>query len=261
MWREKAHSGPVYAARFSPDGRFVVSCDAGKKYSECIVWSASNGQIFNRFEIDAAAESFDVAISPDGKQYAFPYRDDEKCSLKVVSSDGKTLLHAIDHYEYPPEFVFFSPNSKSLYVFADSKLERWSTKTWKCAFTVKLMGGDVTCATHSSRPSLIYAGDRIKKCILVINPKNGDIESKLLQKAGDFTRGVRTIQIVSGKLLAGYSPGIIVRHSLKSSSNSIFEIDQNEFEDEPLAIAANGIVAADVSDSRLRIWKCGPENA
>ena len=123
------------------------------------------------------------------------------------------------------------------------------------------MGGDITCATHSSRPSLIYAGDRIKKCILVINPKNGDIESKLLQKAGDFTRGIRTIQIVSGKLLAGYSPGIIVRHSLKSSSNSIFEIYQNEFEDEPLAIAANGIVAADVSDSRLRIWKCGPENA
>ncbi len=255
VWREKAHSGPVYAARFSADGKSLISCDAGKKFSECIVWSAADGEITNRFEIHPSAETFDVVASPNGAWLAFILRDDENCSLKVFSFDGKSVVHSAEHYEYPPEFAFFSKDSKSLFVFADRKLERWSTQKWKCRFTAELLGGDISCAVQSVRPSRIYAGDRIKRCVLAINPKDGTIESKLLENVGNFANGIRSLRVVGNQLIASYLPGSIVQYSIKNDTKSVLKIDQNDYDDEPMAISCDGQLVSTVNDSKLEIWE------
>ncbi len=193
----KQHTGPVYRAKFSPNGEWIASC--GQDKTVC-VWSAQTGQLQHVLsghtgEVNGIAFSSDgrfiasvsddasvriweaatgaekttlmpqqgrvvaVAFSPDGQVMATGGED-----ARIVMWDASTWTerHSLVHHTDQIEDLAFSPDGSLLASASDDKTAKpWNTSTWDLIETlVPSDNGMVNCLAFSRDGRHLATGGR-----------------------------------------------------------------------------------------------------
>lgn len=156
----------LWWARFSPDGKLVVTLGARMGTSTAKVWDAATGELLLKQETDGYADS--AALSPDGRVLA------ARAPGAIHLLDAKTGASRAP-IPYPKEegsatFVF-SPDGRKLLVRVGNVLDLWDVATGRKAHALQLAPG-----THYSFVSPKFSPDGTR---IVVEgrsrPKNVDI--------------------------------------------------------------------------------------
>ena len=103
------HSGPVRAAAFTPDGKFIVSCSGWPQGDKTIrLWDAGTGKEVLRFK-DLSAEVNGIAISSDGKQILSGSGDRE---VRLWNAKTGELIRSMKGHEKAVRNVAISPDGR-----------------------------------------------------------------------------------------------------------------------------------------------------
>lgn len=123
----RGHSGPVFGASFTSDGRHVISTGS----DGVLLWDASTGELVKRLSSEAANK---CAFSADGQWVATTHGSDSEGS----DSEGRVNLWSTEVWELVGQIdgtafeVAFSPDSRLLaYEGEDSTIQIVGTGAWK----------------------------------------------------------------------------------------------------------------------------------
>jgi hypothetical protein len=130
----KGHRGPVVCLIFSPDGKTLVSGDAGVERKgkripgEIRLWEMPSGKALATLE-EPPGGLYALAFAPDGKTLAVGSNDEGLIAVWDVAT--RKRLRAIRAHEKGPVPVAFAPDGKLLVsAGSDETVKLWDTRTW-----------------------------------------------------------------------------------------------------------------------------------
>lgn len=180
-----AHSLPVTAMLFSPDGKSLVSGG----YHELIVWNIENGTLIRRIP-NVGQRVFALAFSPDGKALAVGCGEPGKSGeVRLVDSATGEVKAVVSRSRDVVLDVAYRPGTSELAVAsADSSIRIIDTQSLKEIRSFASHADWVTAVSWSDDGKLLISGSRDKSA-KVYDFTSGELLSSYLGH-GDIVRGV-----------------------------------------------------------------------
>ncbi|MFN3150281.1 c-type cytochrome domain-containing protein [Bremerella sp.] len=180
-----AHSLPVTAMLFSPDGKSLITGG----YHELIVWNIENGTLIRRIP-NVDQRVFALAFSPDGTALAVgcgePGKSGEVRLLDFAKGEVKAVVSRSSDVVLD---VAYRPGTSELAVAsADSSLRIIDTQSLKEIRSFASHADWVTAVSWSDDGKLLISGSRDKSA-KVYDVTSGELLSSYLGH-GDIVRGV-----------------------------------------------------------------------
>jgi WD40 repeat protein len=137
------HTGNVYSAIFSPDGKSIVTA-CGDKTAK--IWSASSGKLLHNLEGHTNWVN-SPNFSPDGKSIVTASIDK---TAKIWDASSGKLLHSLIGHRAGVYSATFSPDGKTIVTASGDKTAKiWEASSGKLLHTLKGHTDRVNSATFS----------------------------------------------------------------------------------------------------------------
>jgi WD40 repeat protein/DNA-binding SARP family transcriptional activator len=250
------HQEPIDALDISPDGRQVLSIDAG---GTAILWDLESGAELRRFE-NAGTE---IIFYPDGQTALVSMLD---FSLALWNVSSGEVMRRFEGHTHKVNDLVLSPDGETVYSTSkDNTVRVWRFATGELIATYQPFAGDVTNALAiSPEGSRLLVGndliwvdgmDPIDAAIAVLDAMTGET----LMVLEGHTGGVRSIEFSPDGRYALSGAGdrtlrlwdVGTGEQLALLAGHIYHVSQ-------VALSPDGLTAYSTSaDGNLRVWDLG----
>jgi uncharacterized protein with WD repeat len=240
----EGHKGYVYEARFSPDGKTLISVGSDKTIK---LWNVENGKLLHTFE-GHKDPVLSVDFSPDGKTFVSSTAN----TLKIWSVKKKKEIKPFIYDYVGASKVRFSPDGTLLLISTKNKMQMWNIEKRSpiTYFKLQTYRGEIYSACFSNSDYIFTCGTDYKITKWYVR------DEKPVYETPKQTWEVMSVCFNPNKeeLLATGYDGKLKKWNTKNNQ-VIYTFPEKMGNNEKVSISSDGKMALTAGDEKMiRLW-------